>query len=240
MRITSLTCLLAAFACMLTVPPSRCGAQELGVQLTVEEGAWIAEHPVLKVANELDWPPFDFAENGKPLGYSIDLVRLVAEKTGLQVEFVNGLTWAELMDRFKQGDIDVLPAVYESEERKVFALFTPSYFSQPSVMVVRSDDDSIESLDDLNTRKVAAIRGFMISDTLRDKFPAVVRVPVDNVTEGMNAVSTGDATVLPVTPPARSPPRLPKRYAPLTTPPTIPTPWLKTTFESVTVKGVSL
>jgi PAS domain S-box-containing protein len=164
-----------------------------GIQFTAAERGWVAANPVVKVGNEMDWPPFDFAEDGEPKGYSVDLVRLVAAKAGFEVEFVNGLTWEQLLERFKAGEIDVMPAIYESKEREAFALFTPSYFSQPSVMAVRASEDSIQSLSDLDGRKVAAIRGFMISETLREEFPTIERVPVNNVVEGMKLVSTGEA-----------------------------------------------
>jgi PAS domain S-box-containing protein len=186
----SITMVLLSILCLFVFPTH--GSTE-PLMLDPAEREWVRAHQSLRVANEMDWPPFDFVEEGEPKGYSIDLVRLVAERAGLEVEFVNGLTWAELVDLFRRGEIDVLPAVYESEERKEYALFTPSYFSQPSVMVVREDDDTIGALEDLRGRKVAAIRGFMISDTLRDQFPWIIQVPVDSVVEGMNAVSTGDA-----------------------------------------------
>ena len=179
-------------AVVLGAVPFLSTAQD-SAQFTAAEREWIAGHPVLKVGNEMDWPPFDFAEDGEPKGYSVDLVRLVAAKAGFEAEFVNGLTWEQLLERFKAGEIDIMPAIYESKEREAFALFTPSYFSQPSVMAVRADDDSIGSLGDLDRRKVAAIRGFMISETLREQFPAIRCVPVDNVVEGMKLVSTGEA-----------------------------------------------
>jgi hypothetical protein len=41
------------------------------LKLTAEERAWIKAHPELRVGNEMDWPPFDYAENGEPKGYSL-------------------------------------------------------------------------------------------------------------------------------------------------------------------------
>ena len=82
-----------------------------GIQFTAAERGWVAANPVVKVGNEMDWPPFDFAEDGEPKGYSVDLVRLVAAKAGFEVEFVNGLTWEQLLERFKAGEIDVMPAI---------------------------------------------------------------------------------------------------------------------------------
>ena len=98
------------------------------LELSEEESAWVAANPELHIANELDWPPFDFAENGEPKGYAIDMVQMIARKAGLRVKFVSGLTWVELMDGFKADEIDVMPAIYQSEKRDEFALFTSSYF----------------------------------------------------------------------------------------------------------------
>ena len=43
--------------------------------MSIDEKNWVNSQTTLKVANELDWPPFDFAEDGVPMGYSIDLIR---------------------------------------------------------------------------------------------------------------------------------------------------------------------
>ena len=40
-------------------------ADDADVGLSAEERAWVATSPVLKVGNEMDWPPFDFAEDGE-------------------------------------------------------------------------------------------------------------------------------------------------------------------------------
>ncbi len=117
---------------------AKAGAQS--VPLTDEQRAWIDAHPSLIVANELDWPPFDFAEDGEPMGFSIDVIRLVAAKVGLEIELVNGFTWAELLEMFKRGEIDVLPAIFASPERREFIAFTEEYTTNPSILVVAEDD----------------------------------------------------------------------------------------------------
>ena len=38
------------------------------INLTPEEQAWLDAHPVIKVSNEMDWPPFDFAIGSEPQG----------------------------------------------------------------------------------------------------------------------------------------------------------------------------
>ena len=41
-------------------------------QLNEEEKNYLKSKPVIKIASEMDWPPFDYVEDNKPLGYTID------------------------------------------------------------------------------------------------------------------------------------------------------------------------
>ncbi len=166
--------------------------EEGALSLTAEERAWIKANPRLNVANEMDWPPFDFAEDGEPKGYSIDLINLIGEKTGLTFEFVNGFTWSELLEKFKAGQIDIMPAIYADEQRKTYIAFTDSYFLQLSVIVIREDRSDIEKLSDLAGKKLAVIEGYSITEALAKNHPEINRVPVKGVVEAIKAVSLGE------------------------------------------------
>jgi len=98
------------------------------INLTETEKQWIKDHPVIRVANEMDWPPYDFNENGEPKGLSIDHIQLLAKSLGLTIEFINGYTWAELLEQFKQRKIDVLPVFYRNSEREAFTYFSEAYY----------------------------------------------------------------------------------------------------------------
>jgi len=168
-------------------------AQESLLELTPLEKNWIRQNPVIVVANEMDWPPFDYVENSRPEGYSIDIARLAAEKAGLKVEFINGVTWAELLEQFKVGDIDIMPAIYLNKEREKYTLFTKSYYSQPSVLVVNKKNKTIRDVHSLAGLRVAGIRGFSITSAIEDTIPNVEVIAVDSVIEGLKRVSLGEA-----------------------------------------------
>ena len=85
------------------------GADETAVTLSPVEEQFLQENPVIRVASEMDWTPFDFVENGEPNGYSIDLLRRIAQKTGLNLTWVNGYTWDELLSMGKARKVDVFP-----------------------------------------------------------------------------------------------------------------------------------
>ena len=171
----------------------RVTEKRVAADLSPEELEWIEKNPIVTVGNEIDWPPFDFAEDGQPMGYSIEYFEILAEKVGLKTEYVNGFTWVELVEKLRVGEIDALPAIYVTEERQASFAFTSDYFSQPSVMVVNSASDDIKSLSDLSGKRLAAIRGFSITDLMAQKHPEIELYLVDALLDGLMAVSTGQA-----------------------------------------------
>ena len=73
----------------------------------------------LLFSNQSDRGPMDFSVSGKPHGYAIDLLKMISEVSGVQFEFVNGLSWAELTGKFQKG---VLMAYTRFKITKVMAL----------------------------------------------------------------------------------------------------------------------
>lgn len=159
--------------------------------LTDEEIQWIEQNKEVRVANEMDWPPFDFVKHDTPQGISIDLVNLIAQKTGINVTFVNGYSWAELLEQFKNGDIDVLPAIYWTEERAKTLSFTKPYAVDSSVLVVHNDHKEFTSFAALKGRKVGIIKGFGTVDLVRKRYPEIEVIEVSNALEGLQKVSIG-------------------------------------------------
>jgi PAS domain S-box-containing protein len=164
-----------------------------GVDLTEAEEAWLRQHPVLRVGNENDWKPFDFAEDGEALGYSIDHMRLIAEKLGIQLEFVNGYSWAQLMEQFRNGELDIMPVIADTPERRNFTTFTQHYMTNPTVLVTAEDTLDINDISHLNGRRVAIVEGYYYEETIRGDYPDVEVVPVSGFLEGLETVLYGKA-----------------------------------------------
>jgi len=163
------------------------------VQLSQEERSWIKSHSILKVGNENDWPPFDFAENGKPLGYSIDYLILAGKKVGLEFEFINGFTWSQLLDKLRNRELDILPAIMDTPERRKFMTFTEHYMVNPTVIVTKDTDTNIHSISDLSGHKVAIVEGYYYEQSVKSGYPDVQVVSVSGFLEGLEAVIHGDA-----------------------------------------------
>lgn len=167
------------------------------ISLTDNEKSWLSQHPVLRVSNEMDWPPFDFNENGTPMGLSVDLLKIIAKRLGVKLEFIHGYEWATLQKMIKEKKLDIIHSLNRSVERDQYILFTTSYISNQSVIVTSEDDTSITKIDDLEHKVVAVIDGYNQNNVLEKRFDDIRFLSVQSPLAALKAVASGqaDATI---------------------------------------------
>ena len=160
--------------------------------LTAEEMEYIRQHPVLRVPN-INWPPFSYRRNGEDVGYVMDLMRLLAEKVGFQIQVAYGPTWNQFLEMAREGETDVMPFIARTPERNEYLLFTSPYLRVVDTLFVRKDRlSSIRSTADLSGKRVAVTRGAYEEEAIRQTFPDVHLVPMEDTTRILRAVSSGD------------------------------------------------
>ncbi len=164
---------------------------------TADERAFIAAHPVLRVHNETDWPPFNFSQNGRPDGYSIDYMNLLAEKTGFRVEYVTGPSWDEFMQMIQAQKIDVMLNIVSTDARRDYLAFTDAYLIAAASIYTRKDGVAVKGIDDLRGKTVVIPKGFFWQELLERYYPDIKLLLVRDSLECLEAVAFGraDATV---------------------------------------------
>jgi PAS domain S-box-containing protein len=162
------------------------------IALTAQESAWLEMHPVIRVHNEKDWPPFNYFEYGRPRGLSIDYMDLVADKLGLTVEYVTGPSWNEFLGMVKRKDLDVMLNIVKTEDRLKYLLYTEPYIRNPNV-IVSSPENPYETIDALAGKTVAFPKGFFYEEVLTKSFPRINRLPVEDTLASLKAVGFGRA-----------------------------------------------
>ncbi|MBO4449192.1 MAG: transporter substrate-binding domain-containing protein [Clostridiales bacterium] len=106
-------------------------------------------------------PYFIKDKNGRLSGYSYEYQRKIAAYTGWKYEYVEG-TFADLLEKLKKGEIDLMSDVSYSEDRADDYLYaslpmgTESYY-----LFISSDNQEITSknLSTLNGKKVGLVEG---------------------------------------------------------------------------------
>lgn len=111
----------------------------------------------LSVGVEIGYPPFeDFAEDGStPIGYDIDFANAIAEKMGLEVNFIN-TAWEGIFEGIGTNYDVVISAVTINSERKETMDFSDPYINSLQAIVVSKDSKlSFSNLNDLEGKSVA-------------------------------------------------------------------------------------
>jgi PAS domain S-box-containing protein len=163
-----------------------------GLNLSLEESEWLAGHQTIRVHNETDWPPFNFFESGRPQGFSIDYMKLLAETLGIKIEFVTGPTWDQFLGMMKSGELDVMLNIVRTPDRLKYMHYTRPFTSNPNAILSRKDEP-YQQLEQLVGKTVAVTRGFFQEEILRRDFPGVNLFLGANATETMKAVAFGKA-----------------------------------------------
>lgn len=161
--------------------------------LTKDEKEYVRSLPVLKVSNELDWPPFDFAQGGQPRGYSIDVMDMLAQMTGLKLSFVNGYSWPELKEQYQRGDIDLLHSVIPSGVGSDLGLSGRGYARLPFALATRADTDSPSDLPGMEGRTLAIPAGWSVIPLIRTQFPGINILEARSTLHALELVTAGEA-----------------------------------------------
>ncbi len=113
--------------------------------------ARIQEEGTITIAMEGNWAPWTYEdEDGNLVGFEVEVASAVAEKLGVEPEFVTG-EWDGLLAGVQSGRYDVMAnGVGYTEERAEAYLYSDFYAYNRTVLVVRSDNEDITSMEDLD------------------------------------------------------------------------------------------
>lgn len=157
---------------------------------TEEELNWIKNTKVVTAGIEKDYPPFDIMNQQNQLsGINKDYFDLIEKKSGLKFNYSPD-SWSNLIEKLKNQQIDVLPSMSYSKERESYANFSSAYFEQQDYVFTRSNFKALNSLDDLAKLKIAIVKGYILADKLRAKYPNINLVEVDSIKEGIDKLIT--------------------------------------------------
>jgi PAS domain S-box-containing protein len=160
--------------------------------LSDEEKDFLNSHSVIRVHNEMDWAPFNFNRNASPIGYSIDYMNLLAEKLGIEIQYISGPNWNDFLSMIKNKELDVMLNIVKTDERLKYILYTPPYIKNPNVIVSHSSN-GYRSIEELKNKTVAVVKGFYQEEIIRRDFPDIELLLFNNTLDCLKAVSFGEA-----------------------------------------------
>ncbi|MDK2124535.1 substrate-binding periplasmic protein [Parachitinimonas caeni] len=118
------------------------------------------------------WPPYEYVENGQVKGYTIDKLRLVLKKLGIELETPQAsVPWKRVLAMIESGEADVaVNGTYRDIHLGSMRYSaTPITYANWTFFVRASEKDQFKTRNDLKGKTVGLVNGWLYSEAL-DQF----------------------------------------------------------------------
>jgi diguanylate cyclase (GGDEF)-like protein len=172
------------------IPSLRAALLSILVVLSIV-GLPAQEPGLLRVGADIDYPPYSFVDSsGDPTGFDIELIRLVADRLGLETQFHLD-SWDRVLEDLAEKRTDVVVGALFTISRTDSFIFTDPYNTDTISIFVR-EESSIDSLRALEDRSAAVMAGDAIPETVLSTNGIDSQLQTyPTLTEALRSVSNG-------------------------------------------------
>ena len=115
-----------------------------------------------------EYPPFEYIENDKLMGFDIDLMEELGRRLDREIE-IKDLPFDALIPTIQMGKLHAIVAGMTPTDERRKQVFFSEYYSQGDPLVILTlKENFVESLDDLNGKDVVVNEGFTADLYLSD------------------------------------------------------------------------
>lgn len=138
-----------------------------------------------------DYPPYQLLDKElNPTGFSIDLLKAIAQTMGLNIKIELG-PWNQVRTELEQGRIDGLAAMSPSPERSKVVNFSTSYVLITHSIFIRKSSN-IKSIEDIKSKQVIVVKGDIMHDYLISNQITKYIIPVKDYQPALRLLSAGE------------------------------------------------
>lgn len=127
------------------------------------------ESNTIIVGGSYDYPPYSYLDDsGKPTGFSVELSEAIAKVLRKKIE-LKMTAWSQVRSNLENKQIDYIHDIVFSEERSKIYSFSKPYHISPYTVFTKSSSPAINSINDLNGKKIVVIKGDIGEDFLKEQ-----------------------------------------------------------------------
>jgi len=144
------------------------------------------------IGTESGFPPYSFRdEEGRPIGFNIDLIEALADMLDLEIEIRIG-SWGDIREALDHGDIDGIVGMYSSEERERNYDFSPPFAIVHHAIFARQDSPQLREADDLKDKDLIVMSGDIMHDYVLENKLTSHLVPTASIPEALQLLASGE------------------------------------------------
>jgi len=196
--------LFATFFFFFILNTIALGAQnDSGVALSQDEMKYLEQKRIIKMCNNPNWEPVEFALNNdqsKMSGIAIDVLKLVGKKLNVEFQNVPTKDWSESQQFLKDKKCDILPAAGKTKKREEYANFTKPYLDYKIAIITKMTTHIVDNISEFNGKTMTRKEGSSLIDVMREKNPTVKIIETDDYLQSLTMVQNDEAdfTIAPV------------------------------------------
>ena len=129
-----------------------------------------ASGPTVNVATDPSFVPFEMLDpdTGEMVGFDMDIINAVAERAGFTINLTT-MEFAGIIPAVQTGNQEIaIAGVTITEERAEIVDFSDPYYDSGLQIIVRADNDSVETVEDLAGMSIATRIGSTSYDFLQE------------------------------------------------------------------------
>ncbi|PCI72655.1 MAG: hypothetical protein COB38_03950 [Gammaproteobacteria bacterium] len=161
--------------------------------LSRDEKDFLSKHRNLLLGIDNGWKPIEYVnDEGEFSGVTSEFVKIISNKLSIDLNPEVGNKWAVVLEKVKNGQLDILSGVVRSKEREQYLSFTKPYISFTNVIVTRKDAVPLLNINSLNGKKVATVEASINAERLIKHHPKVHLVPATTLDAGLVMLEAGE------------------------------------------------
>lgn len=163
------------------------------IELSSNELKWLSTKPVINFAADPTWSPIEsINKDGSYEGMNADILALISEISGIKFNLIQTKDWQESTKLSEEKKVDMLACVSKTPKREEYLNFSSKTIELTDGVIMRSDAQFIDSLEDLKNLKVGVPEGTSVHTKLKKEYPLLVLVPIKGTQKAIEMLSVGD------------------------------------------------
>ncbi|MBO1004187.1 ABC transporter permease subunit [Pseudogracilibacillus auburnensis] len=153
------------------------------------------QHKKLIVGTDTNYVPFEFLdqESGEYVGFDVDLIEAIAEEVGFEYE-LKPMDFAGIIPALQTKNLDIaIAGISINPVREETVDFSDPYYDAGTAILVRSDEEEIQTTEDLVGKIVATKQGTSSYDYVMEIEGIKEVVPFPNIDQAYMELRKGTA-----------------------------------------------
>ncbi|QKE27559.1 BvgS-like domain-containing diguanylate cyclase [Arcobacter acticola] len=161
---------------------------------TQEEISYLGKKKNITMCVDPNFLPYEeITEKGNYSGIISDIINQLNKNTNIKFQLNITTSWEESYELVKNKRCDILPFTLQTKSREEYFNFTQPYLNFPIVIATKDSESFINSLKEIQNKKIALIKNFALIEIIKYSYPNIQIIEVRNAKEGLEKASSKDA-----------------------------------------------